>query len=633
MKLSVAAALFLASGIYVGAQDKAAFIDHGPAAPISHPRGIVSTVDGNGRNVVLILPMDGRGAYELLQIDAETGKTTEVPLPFKSGGDSPYSSILSKQNKYYGHLGYHFFEFDPSTTKFSFFKKCSLFTAMSMHEDDNGVIWSATYPEGGLASYNPRTREFIDHGAVNKEKWAQYPRSVTSADDGWIYSGIGNTNGQISAYNPATKESRSLLSMEERPNPSSAVVARGVDGKAYGRINNVFYGLLDGKAQKIEKWPDKMASPGITSSQNLFHQNFPNGDKVLRLNMSEGVMTVSIKGEERTLNFKYSSDGCRITGVAAVGDGNLYGGTAFPMRFFKLDTKTNTLSNKSANGYQFNTMLGNKDNYYVGAYYGGHILRYRPAEEWTGFPKKVDLTSNPAYYGKFSKVSLRPHALAITEDGKTLIMGGTPEYGCTGGGIVLADTESGKTHTYPHTVLAQDEAPKSFALLPGSKTLVIGTTVSPGTGGEQKAKESSILGFDLETHKKLWAVKPFPKGLHISALVVLPDNTLLGVMNSRFLFKFDLNSRKVLVQKELPSSVTAVGGQGCRPLFMHNGQPVLLTNVSLAKIDPDTCEILASGKLPFGATGGGDFIGERFYYFKGTHVHSVATDAPGFFVK
>ena len=76
------------------------FFDHGVASPISSPRGVVATVDGGGRNVVLVWLFDHRGGYALLMIDAETGKSEQFPTPFRLDvpyGDVPYSSILSSK--------------------------------------------------------------------------------------------------------------------------------------------------------------------------------------------------------------------------------------------------------------------------------------------------------------------------------------------------------------------------------------------------------------------------------------------------------------------------------------------------------------------------------------------------------
>jgi len=79
------------------------FLHHGVATPVSNHRGTVATVDGEGRNIVLVWLFDHRGGYALLWIDAETGKSEEFAMPFPPGGDCPYSSILSSRNKFYTH--------------------------------------------------------------------------------------------------------------------------------------------------------------------------------------------------------------------------------------------------------------------------------------------------------------------------------------------------------------------------------------------------------------------------------------------------------------------------------------------------------------------------------------------------
>src|SRR3972149_707563 len=134
------------------------FLHHGVATPVSNHRGTVATVDGQGRNVVLVWLFDHRGGYALLMIDAETGKSQEFPMPFPPGGDCPYASILSSGNKFYTHFNSHFVEFDPEKRAFTFFRKTAPQMAMGMTKDDNGVIWSVTYPQSGVASCAPAKR-------------------------------------------------------------------------------------------------------------------------------------------------------------------------------------------------------------------------------------------------------------------------------------------------------------------------------------------------------------------------------------------------------------------------------------------------------------------------------------------
>src|SRR5947209_8702149 len=98
------------------------FRDHGVAAPISNHRGLVATTDDHGHDVALLWLMDHRGGYAALMIDANSGKSLQVPMPFELSGDtvdSPYASILSRANKFYTHFNGYFVEFDPAKGAFT----------------------------------------------------------------------------------------------------------------------------------------------------------------------------------------------------------------------------------------------------------------------------------------------------------------------------------------------------------------------------------------------------------------------------------------------------------------------------------------------------------------------------------
>src|SRR5665647_2451885 len=178
--------LILAASIPVASQDLGkGFFDHGVAAPISNHRGVVATVDGNGRNVVLLWLFDHRGGYALLMVDAETGKTEQFPMPFPTG-DAAYSSILSSGNKFYTLFNGNFVEFDPVKRAFTFTSEALPQMAMGMTEDDHGVIWAVTYPNSGVVSFDPNTREFKDYGYVYKQNWHQYPSFLATDNAGWV---------------------------------------------------------------------------------------------------------------------------------------------------------------------------------------------------------------------------------------------------------------------------------------------------------------------------------------------------------------------------------------------------------------------------------------------------------------
>lgn len=99
------------------------FYDHGTTSRAAYRRGVVTTADANGRNIILSWLFDHRGAYTLLLLDAETGKAMHFDTPFPNGRDAPFASIISKNHKYYTLFNGYFSEFDPVKKQFTAVKK------------------------------------------------------------------------------------------------------------------------------------------------------------------------------------------------------------------------------------------------------------------------------------------------------------------------------------------------------------------------------------------------------------------------------------------------------------------------------------------------------------------------------
>ena len=167
--------------------------------------------------------------------------------------------------------------------------------AMGMTEDDQGVIWSVTYPDSGVVSFNPTIRDFRDYGHVHHENWRQYQRFVAADDAGWIYFGLGNTASQIVAFEPATGKAVSLLADAER-GIGTALVYRDLNGKVYGQPlqgqDDNWYELYRGKATRIGAHSTRQPKPIITSSQGLFHARFPDGKQLIACNLLDHQLVV-----------------------------------------------------------------------------------------------------------------------------------------------------------------------------------------------------------------------------------------------------------------------------------------------------------------------------------------------------
>ncbi len=626
LTIPVSMALLAAGAVSAETEDLGnGFRHHGVATPVSNHRGTVATVDGEGRNVVLIWLFDHRGGYALLVVDAETGEHQEVPMPFPPGGDCPYSSILSSTNKFYTHFNSYFVEFDPVKRAFTFWTKTAPRMAMGMTEDDNGVIWSVTYPNSGVVSFNPATREFNDFGHVYKQNWRQYQRYVAADDQGWLYFGVGSTASQIIAFDPKTGKGAPMIPEEERTK-GSGYVYRDLDGKVYGHASgakNGWYEFYGGKKRKIGEHAKVDPKPIITSHQGLFHREFPDGKCLLRADTVERILEVEdpATGKKTRNTFDYSSEGAHIMGLAAAPDGTICGGTAFPMRFFSYDPRTDTWINRASYG-QWNTVAKQGDRFFVGGYGGGFLLEWDPAEKWIPTVKgKQDC--NPRFLTQCTPPIHRPHDLLAHPDGKTLVLAGTPGYGYTGGGLLFWDREKKERVLVEHYSIIPEHSTMSLVALPDGK-LLGGTTIGAGTGGEVKAELAELYIMDMDTKKIGWRQAVLPGVTSYTDMCAGPRGLVYGVADGTRFFVFDPARRTVIHQEDTSGTLGRTASQQGPRAFVVSpkGGVHMLFQKGPARIDPTTFEIELLAQSPVPMAVGGDLLDGRIYFARGSHMYS-----------
>jgi len=599
------------------------FRHHGVCTPVSNHRGTVATVDGEGRNVVLVWLFDHRGGYALLLIDAETGDSEQFPMPFPPGGDCPYSSILSSKNKYYTHFNSHFTEFDPVKREFTFFHRTVPQMAMGMTEDDEGVIWSVTYPGSGVASYDPDTGEFTDYGHVHSENWRQYQRYVAADDKGWVYFGLGNTASQIISFDPTTGKGTPVLPEEER-GKGNAYVYRDQDGKVYGqslRSDKLpWYVFYEGEWKKVEEAPERHPKPIITSHQGLVHTAFPDGSRLHSCDLVNRVLVIeNAHGEEKRLTFDYTSEGAHVMGVAAAPDGTICGGTAFPMRFFSFDPKEDAWVNRASYG-QWNTVAPQGDRFFVGGYGGGFLLEWDPSQEWVPTEKGKE-ACNPLFLTQCTPDIHRPHALLAHPNGKTVVLAGTPGYGYTGGGLLFWDRETGSRLLLSHTDILPELSTMSLVALPKGK-LLGGTTTSAGTGGEKKADVAELYIMDMDSKTLDWHEALFPEAQGYTDLCMGPKGKVYGFVDRRRFFLFDPESREVLHEEDTEAQFGLTTSQQGPRVFVPgpDGTIYILFKRGIAQIEGTQISMLAESPVTIGP--GGDYLEGRIYFGSGSHLYS-----------
>ncbi len=602
------------------------FFHHGVATPISNHRGTAVTVDGEGRNVVLIWLYDHRGGYALLMIDAETGKSEEFLMPYPPGGDGPFAAILSSRNRYYTHFNSHFVEFNPEERAFTFHHKTVPQMAMSMTEDDDGRIWSGTYPNSAVASYNPRTGEFRDYGNLYDQNWRQYPRAIAADDTGWVYFGIGSTASQIISLDPESGKAEPLLVESER-SQAHAPVYRDLNGKVYGHTSggteDGWMELYRGVRTDVGKIENRREKPFIAGSQGLFHTDFPDGRRMVACSLVDRTLDVEDprSGEIRRVSFDYSSEGAHIMGVATAPDNTVCGGTAFPMHFFSFNPETDAWTNRPALG-QWNTVAREGGMFFIGAYTHGLLEEWDPARPWV-HTERGKAGCNPDLLYECHEVINRPHMLLAHPNGRTVVLAGTPGYGLTGGGMLFWDRQTRKHTLLEHTDVLPDQSTMSLAPLPDGK-LLGGTTTSAGTGGEQKASEAELYIMDMESKRLDWHAVVFPGAQGYTDMCSGPNGVVYGVVDRRRFFVFDPGARGVVHQKELESEFGPTTSQQGPRVFVTapDGAVYILFTKGIATVDPDTYAIrlLAESPVPIGP--GGDILNGRIYFGSGSHVYS-----------
>lgn len=610
----------------IGKKNGSDFEDHGVATPLSNHRGIVATVDGAGRNVALVWLFDHRGGYALLVIDAATGASEEIPMPFKTRGDCPYSSILSSRNRFYTHFDSHFVEFDPALRKFTFDRVTTPQMAMGMTEDDRGRIWSVTYPNSGVVCFDPASGEFRDYGSVYSQNWQQYQRSVAADDAGWIYFAIGNTASQIIAFDPQTGKATPILPESERAT-GTAFVYRDLNGKVYGLplhgAADGWYEFHRGTAKRIGRLEKQNPKPIITSHQGLFHNRFPDGKRLARCDLTERKIAVEDPATGATIehDFTYTSDGAHIMGLAAAPDGTICGGTAFPMHFFSYNPGTGKWINREAYG-QFNTVIRQGDRFFFGGYIRGFLLEWDPARPWVK-TEKGNPDSNPRLLFECKPSIYRPHALLAHPDGRTIVMAGTPDYGYTGGGLFFWDRATEKGTLLEHEDILPQHSTACLVPLPGGK-LLGGSTTDPGTGGERKAEEAELYIMDMATKRIEWRAVVLAKVLGYTDMCAGADGIVYGIADGRRFFAFDAARRRLLHDEDTESRFgTICYQQGQRKLVRGTGGTiyVLFRNL-IARVDQAAHKLETAVKSPVPINFGGEYLDGRIYFGSASHLYS-----------
>ena len=590
----------------------AGFVDHGIPTPVAQTRGVVSTVDQSGQDVILTWLQDWRGGYAILMVNAETGASQQFDVPFKPDGDEPSAIYLSSKNRLYTLFNSQFVEFDVASKRFTFHGKVNGKTAMSLTEDKDGRIWAATYPNNQLVSFNPQNSSLQNHGQLAKESWTQYPRSIAVDAHGWVYVGSGLAASQIYAYNIQSHATQALLSSSQRVS-GTAVVTQSQSNVVYARNGRQQFMLTNGKASGLSAGAQVAESNLKGGAQNLVDREFPSGRRLVSVDMHDRTLvTRDASGHQKTVKFNYTTQGAALTFVCATGDNKVCGGTRFPMHTFYYNAGDNKFDSKQL-PRQPNVMAALGSRLYVAAYPDGKL--FQESENGKNEFSEV-LNAYPSIN--------RPHAMLIMGGGSQIALAGTPEYGTTGGGMMFWNRSSGQKSRIDHWHLVPNHSVQAMVEL-SNGMLLGGTTVAPGTGGVTKATDSSELFLmDANTHEVRWRGAPVPGAKTITDLMVGTDGLVYGLADSVDLFVFNPNNRQVVsvnrFSKDLGPSVYA---QGTRAFVKGaDGSIYVLLYNGIGKVDTKAHTVSRVVSSPVRITVGGAAANGRIYFGSNNHLYS-----------
>ena len=380
--------------------------------------------------------------------------------------------------------------------------------------------------------------------------------------------------------------------------------------------------MLAGELTPCEQ-PTVSPVPSRVGSQQSVFRGFPDGSRVELLDVPEGRMVIrETDGSEREVQFSYESDGSHILSVHQGPDGAIYGSTGHPLRVYRLDPSIGDLTNqglRDENGH-LNAMTVQRDKLYAAMYGSGVLFEYDVTQPWAD---RDEHDPNPRELGRAHPDICRPHALLAHPDGRHVIMGGTPGYGYTGGGLYIYDLELGSGEVISHTELVPDQSTNCLIALPDGN-LLGGTTIMPGTGGEQLATEAELYIFDWQDRSIAWREVILPGRARIMDLVEGPGGLVHVFAVDSTYFVFDPAERVVVHDEPLREAYGQLAGaQAPRVMIMGpDGFIYTVFTGAIVRIDPGSFSHEKLGGIPAHANAGIALVDGRIYFAASSRLWS-----------
>jgi len=645
--------LMLTSFLGAGPEtDIPVFRRHGVAAPVGQAAwgGVHATIDGKGQRQILLKLWAGAGEKKertLLVIDPVSGASQRFVPPDGPYGDGSFATFLSRKNRLYDMVAKKgrtsFYEFDVASAKWltvgTLNLKGSHRFANSFTETDDGVIYAGILRQGGgLVSFDPESKKLIDHGRLLDQEWLVYPHLISDSA-GWIYAATKHKEAHIIAFHPAFGK-RYFHPEGIEGMVWKVQVYRADNGRAYLQFDRhpwQIYEAFDGRITPASSTVPVASSAILRSTGWRDAREFPDGSRVVSLRVSSRKAEIAdADGTHRKITFDYHSTGAHIRSLITSLNGNVYGSTMGPLRFFSLNPATGHREDHGLADYGGNIRVLTEfdGNIYGAIYSSGALIEIDPEQNWTDAPLRRE--GNPRVLFQQSTEETwsigRPSAIHVHRDGVHILVGGIPRRVAAGGGLLVYDRTTGTGIIMPSQEVVPGQAVQSLvSLLDG--TVIGGSNLAAGTGGINGKGPVQLFVMDWKSRK---VIRRFPIAGHdrmIADLVLSDDGKRvygLAMGDTAKLLRFtpegknapevmDLSTFGPAISSDQPHKVLSFGPDGCLYILLDKGIVRFNTGTSIARL-------AAESPVPISA--GGGWVGNELFFASGSDIWSCRVPVP-----
>jgi hypothetical protein len=562
----------------------------------------------------------------VLIVHPDTGECRQVPFP-EGVVDYPFASMSSSKGIFYTGASRLFMALDPFAGCFIHYgipAPEEEIVGFAFAEDDNGRIYTTTYPKCWLVRYDPvsgKTQRLIQLDPHQK-----YAASLAMDAGGWIYAGIGTECRNIAAYHPEIGALQPLVPEGERTR-GSGVVLQGRDGAVYGHYGSSeaeegltgWYRLEGGRKAAVDE--SELGQPMYRGNgYKKIHRDFQDGRHLRSVSLSDRELTIAdaLSGKERMVPLDYEANGTQLSPLALGPDGSIYGTSNHPMhfyaylpdedRFIHYGGKAIELGgggNICANAVQGGLLAG-------AAYAGGHLHLFDPKKPVC---YEAGAERNPRLVFSSEHIH-RPRCAIAHPDGEHVVYGGFAGYGAAGGAIGIYNIRTGQHQVIPNDAVVPFQSTLCLAVTEEGD-LIGGTSIETPGGAHPRAAEAQLYVMDWRTKTVLHRWVPIPGSREIS-LMLRSSQSHIHVLTSECLYAvIDYRTHEMLHSQDL-SMYGGIVRNGLE--FGNDGCIYALLSRGIFRVNPNAIRIEIIAVPPEEITAGMALHENCLYFASGSKL-------------